>query len=90
MKITVLDGDRMTDIRTAHEYVAAALDFPDYYGHNLDALADCLGDLPKDTCIVLENFRQMKRHLGGYAERMARIFDETAEACGYNFAVVKE
>src|SRR5271156_3075441 len=25
-----------------HRDFAAALDFPDYYGHNLDALADCL------------------------------------------------
>lgn len=24
---------------------ATALHFPDWYGHNLDALADCLGDL---------------------------------------------
>lgn len=28
-----------------HRAVAAALDFPDYYGHNLDALNDCLGDV---------------------------------------------
>ena len=89
MKITVLDGDKMTDIRSAHDYIAESLGFPDYYGHNLDALADCLGDLPRDTCIVLQNYRAAKRHLGTYAERMVRVFDETAEACGYNFAVVK-
>ncbi|WP_327257195.1 barstar family protein [Streptomyces sp. NBC_01244] len=28
-----------------HGAVAAALQFPDYYGHNLDALNDCLGDV---------------------------------------------
>jgi len=28
-----------------HHDVAAALDFPDYYGRNLDALNDCLGDV---------------------------------------------
>ncbi|MFJ2420778.1 barstar family protein [Streptomyces brevispora] len=28
-----------------HRDVAAALQFPDYYGHNLDALNDCLGDV---------------------------------------------
>jgi hypothetical protein len=31
--------------RDMHRAVAAALDFPDYYGHNLDALNDCLGDV---------------------------------------------
>ncbi|HEY4457856.1 MAG TPA: barstar family protein [Pseudonocardiaceae bacterium] len=33
---------------TEHEFfgaIAAALDFPDYFGHNLDALNDCLGDV---------------------------------------------
>ncbi|MFC9157850.1 barstar family protein [Streptomyces bauhiniae] len=28
-----------------HRAMAAALDFPDYYGHNRDALNDCLGDV---------------------------------------------
>ncbi|WCD83934.1 hypothetical protein KPP03845_100253 [Streptomyces xanthophaeus] len=28
-----------------HKDVAAALQFPDYYGHNLGALNDCLGDV---------------------------------------------
>lgn len=26
--------------------IAASLDFPEWFGHNWDALADCLGDLP--------------------------------------------
>jgi hypothetical protein len=28
-----------------HTAIAAALDFPDYYGHNLDALNDCMRDV---------------------------------------------
>jgi len=31
-----------------HRDVAAALGFPGYYGHNLDALNDCLGDVACD------------------------------------------
>ena len=31
--------------RDMHAAVAAALDFPDYYGRNLDALNDCLRDV---------------------------------------------
>lgn len=35
--------------------LGVALDFPDYYGHNLDALADCLGDLP-DTVLLWDGW----------------------------------
>jgi len=40
--------------REAHDALARALDFPDYYGHNLDALHDCLTDL-RDTQLVIED-----------------------------------
>ena len=33
-----------------HPYLKDALDFPDYYGNNLDALNDCLGDM--DNCVI--------------------------------------
>jgi RNAse (barnase) inhibitor barstar len=42
----VVDG---RDIRTKAAMLAAlaqALDFPDYFGHNLDALNDLVNDLP--------------------------------------------
>ena len=36
----------------AHADLAQALNFPDYYGHNLDALHDCLTELT-DTQLVI-------------------------------------
>ncbi|GEK20522.1 barstar family protein [Cellulomonas xylanilytica] len=33
------------DELTVHDAVAAALNFPSYYGRNLDAMADCLSDV---------------------------------------------
>ena len=38
----------------AHERLAQKLGFPEFYGHNLDALEDCLGDIDRPTRIVLE------------------------------------
>ncbi|MGW1027741.1 barstar family protein [Streptomyces sp. NPDC002577] len=35
----------MTDPAELPRTIAAALQFPDYYGHNLDALNDCLGEV---------------------------------------------
>lgn len=40
-----LDASAWTQASDLHRDIAAALDFPDYYGHNLDALNDCLRDV---------------------------------------------
>ena len=45
MKQITLDGNILADAAQAHEYLKEMLDFPEYYGKNLDALHDCLGDL---------------------------------------------
>lgn len=46
-----LDGNFIRD--RGHDYLAEALNFPDYYGKNLDALYDCLSEI--DCEIVLVN-----------------------------------
>jgi hypothetical protein len=43
--IVTLDAASWRDPRDMHQGLAAALNFPDYYGHNLAALNDCLRDV---------------------------------------------
>jgi hypothetical protein len=60
-EVVRLDAARWTSEADLHRDFAAALDFPDYYGENLDALNDCLrgvagyafGTSPKATGLVL-------------------------------------
>jgi hypothetical protein len=40
-----LDASTWTTDNDLHTAIAAALDFPDYYGRNLDALNDCMRDV---------------------------------------------
>lgn len=40
-----IDMGRATNVGKLHRLLADSLNFPDYYGHNWDALADCLGDM---------------------------------------------
>ncbi len=54
MQMVYLDTRKLTDKEASHEYLRDMLDFPEYYGANLDALYDCLTDLPP-TEIFLEN-----------------------------------
>jgi ribonuclease inhibitor len=37
-----LDGEKITSLDDLYIDLAEKLQFPDYFGHNLDALADCL------------------------------------------------
>lgn len=43
--VPVLDGRTLTDKYRLLAALGHALDFPDYYGENWDALEECLGDL---------------------------------------------
>src|SRR4029453_16524664 len=50
--------------QTRHEFLAAvgeALTFPDHYGQNLDALNDCLRDLPGPTVLLWDGWCTLAR-----------------------------
>jgi ribonuclease inhibitor len=51
-KVT-LKEDELAVAADAHARIAEKLDFPDYYGNSLDALADCLGDICQPTRITI-------------------------------------
>ena len=90
MKVYVLDGEKMTSITEAHRYIAKTLDFPDYYGGNLDALYDCLSGIPKSGCIVVINKNELTKYLGGYARRLITVIDDASNRYGFSFAVCED
>lgn len=45
-----LDGELIN--KKGHDYLAEELNFPDYYGKNLDALYDCLCEIEADVVLV--------------------------------------
>ena len=54
MKIYILDASRFTSKSAAHEHIKEVLSFPDYYGKNLDALDDCLSEMPPDVGVIMQ------------------------------------
>jgi RNAse (barnase) inhibitor barstar len=40
-----LDGSKIADKESFFKAIALAMDFPDYFGHNWDAFAECINDL---------------------------------------------
>ena len=77
MKRIELDFKDLFTPRQIHEYIAEKLDFPDYYGKNLDALYDCLTDICEDTHITIKNYDILD-----YREnRIINTFLDAAEEC---------
>ena len=52
MRTVILDFSGCENRKQVHEYLKKVFAFPDYYGNNLDALYDLLGDIAEDTEIV--------------------------------------
>ena len=82
MRLTILDGRQMFTRQAAHTYLAEALQLPDYYGRNLDALADCLSEMRPDDYILLQHAEDLTDRLGDYGDRMLDVFKDACEQGG--------
>ena len=76
MKKITLDFKDLYTPRQMHEYIAQMLEFPEYYGKNLDALHDCLTDLSRNVWVILINGDFLDDALGDYAKKLRRVFTD--------------
>ena len=65
MKKIILNGKLMEN--NPHEYMKKSLNFPEYYGKNLDALFDCLSEIGEKTEITLIYSKKIKKTRKKYA-----------------------
>ena len=79
MRICILDGENILNKEMLHDTLAAALDFPDWYGRNLDALYVCLTDLAEETEIRFRNEQALAEHLGNYAGALKKVICTAVE-----------
>lgn len=78
MRELILDVKKMTSPAQAHAYLAQILHFPDYYGANLDALHDCLGDLDEEILIKIPGEIAVGKKLGSFGVHLTKVFQDTA------------
>ncbi|QUG80399.1 barstar family protein [Bacillus subtilis] len=91
MRKIMIDGRDFENIEVLHDVLKDKLDFPDYYGRNLDALWDCLTgwvDLP--LTLVLINFEFSKKFLGSYADDVLEVLLEAQEELEDEFKIIIE
>lgn len=79
MKTTILNGKRMKTNKSTHEYLKRKLEFPAYYGENLDALWDLLTTISEPVEIILLNSEIVYENLEGYGVSLVNLFLEAVE-----------
>lgn len=75
----VIDGNALGTVHDFHATVKAALEFPEYYGENPDALWDCLSDvlLSGDRVeVIWTGFNKSREKLGKDSEILCNVFNE--------------
>lgn len=75
MKQIIVDFSGAKSLWMLHEYLKTAFKFPEYYGHNVDALWDCLYcSFEFPTIIVLKNLDKIPKAMNEAVERMLSVF----------------
>ncbi len=72
----ILDGKRMGDRDALHAELKEKLGLPDYYGDNLDALNDCLGERREKELVVIRDFGAFAGNCGAYGMKLLRVFSD--------------
>lgn len=80
-----IDCSQISQARQLHETLARLLNFPQWYGHNLDALYDCITELPSPTGLYLSNWDHNFPWAAGFEAVLA-----DAQECCPEFNVVFE
>jgi len=74
----IIDGKDMTSEQQMHQLLSQELDFPEWYGGNLDALYDCLTDLTDDVEITVVESDELIAKLGERALLMLTVLRDAA------------
>lgn len=82
----ILDGEQILDRESLHKHMETVLQFPEWYGGNLDALHDCLTELMEELDICVLHMESLERHLGDYAGKLLQVLRD-AEAANPNILV---
>lgn len=80
MQTLIIDGQDLYGQKDLHDHIAKTLDFPSYYGGNLDALNDMLTSQQVETTIQLLNLDALADHLGAsYSQKLIKLLLDIEE-----------
>ena len=72
----IISGNSIRSVADFHEIIKRQLNFPEYYGENLDALWDCVRCVELPCKLIWEDHKTSREHLSGYFDKIRELFDE--------------
>ena len=78
MREYIIDGRDMNSRSAAHSELQRALELPEHYGRNLDALWDCVTGM--HAHVILAHPAEMLNALGVYGCKLLQTMFEAADA----------
>ena len=79
MRKIKLDICNIHTVEALHIYLQYMLDFPAYYGRNLDALYDMLSQENEQTYIEILHNPQVESETAAYLPKLLRVMEDAAE-----------
>ena len=76
MKTYIVNTKDCKSIDEVHIAIANVLNFPDYYGKNLDALSDCLDEIDVPAKLNWVEFAETRKKLGKKIDEIAGVIEE--------------
>ena len=80
MKQTTIDLRNIHTPGAAQVYIEYAMNFPAYYGRNLDAMYDMLTEISEPTLLSILRPAQLSEPMQAYFPRLARVLHDAQEA----------
>lgn len=80
MQMLIIDLSDVSDRESLHARLQEALDFPLWYGGNLDALYDVLTDRSDPACILIIGWQELEAADPAYFERFRRVLRDAEAA----------
>lgn len=74
-----LNARRMVTREEAHAHIKERLRLPDWYGNNLDALNDCLGEINEPTRITVRFAQRLEQTPDGYGKKILGVLQAAAD-----------
>ncbi len=79
MKQVHLTSENLKDKETMSAVMRASLDIPDYFGGNLDALADILSEITQETVFEIDIADLESFSEDGYAQKALKVISRVCE-----------